>query len=125
MSFRFGLTSKNRLKLNMSRIRCKKCDLINFATDTSCKRCGAEMNPKKSSSSKLSLDFSGIRRILFYLIIVVIGYFAYQKFVEQTYELKQQVDSQSSFKKEPPKPPPGYQNLIKNEIKKLPSPSPQ
>ena len=83
------------------------------------------MYAKKSNRSLPSFDFSGIRKIIILLVIGVICYFVYKEFVDQTKMLKQQVEGKNAFKKGAPTPPEGYKNLVKDEIKKIPSPSPR
>ena len=109
----------------MSRINCRKCQLINFTSESNCRRCGNELSPKKSSGTKTLKPpgsfFSSFFKLLIVVMAGVVCYIGYTKYneesnrVAQQYQRKQQEQQQIKG---------SYVNTIKNEIKKIPSPTP-
>lgn len=109
----------------MSRIKCRQCELINFASNQNCQRCGANLSPNESLASGLSKSsrsiFSSVIKILILLLIGISCYIGYSKYVEESNKVVQQYNRQQEEQKEMKK---AYGEAIKNEIKKIPTPTP-
>jgi hypothetical protein len=109
----------------MSRINCRKCNLVNFGTDQNCRRCGIELSPQKSSGKTLP-NFSGslfpfLFKIFVLAIIGGICYLGYLTYLEETGKVVQQ---RIRIQEEKERIKNGYVDSIKKEVKKIATPTP-
>jgi hypothetical protein len=99
--------------------------LINFTSESNCRRCGTELSPKKSNGTKSIRPPGSVLASLFKLVILVFAgavcYIGYTKYTEESKKVVQQYDRKQAEQQQIKG---AYVNTIKNEIKKIPSPKP-
>jgi hypothetical protein len=109
----------------MSRVNCRQCNLVNFADELNCRRCGNDLVPRKESGSRNfalpGFFFSSIVKLLILSIIGGICYFGYSVYVEESGKVVQQ---QIRKKAEQERIQNAYVDSIKKEVKKVATPTP-
>jgi hypothetical protein len=106
----------------MSRINCRKCNLINFASDSNCRRCGNDLSGKKSKASDtVKPPRSSLFKLMVLLIVGFVCYIGYTKYTEESTKVVQQFQKKQEEQKNIKG---AYFESIKNEVKKIPRPTP-
>jgi hypothetical protein len=109
----------------MSRINCRKCNLINFASDFNCRRCGNELYPGKSGNSGFSISLVSLFPFLFKILLVaVVGGICYLGYTTYLEESEKVAKESIRIREEKEKMKSAYVDSIKKEVRKIQTPTP-